>query len=140
MLSWRDAQVTSDSPEAEMPAPRILLVEDSMIIALDAEECLLGMGAGTVAVHGTVAGALAELEAGDFDFALLDFNLGAETSEPVAQELKRRGIPFWIATGYSEMADQIADLGATALLLKPYGRVELEGVMRQYSAGDGAAS
>ena len=129
--------MTSDSPAGEMAAPRILLVEDSMIIALDAEECLLGIGAATVAVHGTVAGAMGELEASEFDFALLDFNLGAETSEPVAKALKARGIPFWIATGYSEMADQFGELGATGLLIKPYGRAELEGIVRQFAAGAG---
>lgn len=131
--------MTTDSPAGGETAPRILLVEDSMIIALDTEECLLGIGAAAVVVHGTVAGALAELERAEFDLAVLDFNLGGETSEPVASELKRRGIAFWIATGYSEMADRLAQLGASGLLIKPYGRAELEGIMRDFAAsGDKA--
>lgn len=39
------------------------------------------------------------------DLAILDFNLGQETSEAVADELIRRGIPFKFATGYSDGAD-----------------------------------
>lgn len=132
--------MTADNPTARKAAPRVLLVEDSMIIALDTEECLLGLGAQAVAVHGTVAGALGELETAEFDFALLDLNLGAETSEAVARELKRRGINFWIATGYSEMAGELTELGAEGLLIKPYGRAELEAIMRSFAGSAGEAS
>ena len=115
-------------------ARRVLVVEDSMIIALDTEECLLALGALEVAVEGTVAGALAAMAAGAFDFALLDFNLGSESSEPVAAALRERGIPFWLATGYGEMAAQVEAIGARGLLVKPYGRNELVRIMNEFSA------
>ena len=115
-------------------ARRVLVVEDSMIIALDTEECLLALGALEVTVEGTVAGALAALAAGAFDFALLDFNLGSESSEPVAAALRERGIPFWLATGYGEMAAQLEALGARGLLVKPYGRSELVRIMDEFGA------
>ena len=89
----------------DVVAGRVLLVEDSMIIALDTEECLLQIGAAAVTVEGTVAGALEALATQDFAFALLDFRLGTDTGEPVAEALRTRGIPFWLATGYNEMAD-----------------------------------
>lgn len=117
-------------------ARSVLLVEDSMIIALDTEECLLGLGAERVVVQGTVAGALAALAAEDFDLAFLDFNLGGESSEAVAEELKQRRIPFWLATGYGEMADQLEELGARGLLIKPYGKEELTGIMNEFAAGE----
>ena len=113
---------------------RILLVEDSMIIALDTEECLLSLGADAVHVQATVAGALEALSRADFDFALLDFNLGGESSEAVAEALRARGIPFWLATGYGEMADQLEEIGARGLLVKPYGREELTRIMREFAA------
>ena len=116
-------------PQGEAGARRILVVEDSMIIALDTEECLLGLGADTVTVQSTVAGSLAALEGEPFDFALLDFNLGGESSEPIANVLRERGIPFWLATGYGEMADKVAELGAQGVLVKPYGREELVKIM-----------
>lgn len=118
-------------------ARRILVVEDSMIIALDTEECLLTLGAEEVVVQATVAGSLEALARGDFDFALLDFNLGGESSEAVAEGLRARGIPFWLATGYGEMADKVAELGAQGVLVKPYGREELVRIMREYGALSG---
>ena len=66
---------------------------------MDTEECLLQLGAGTVTVQGTVDGALQALAQEHFDFALLDHKLGSESSERVAEDLRARGIPFWLATG-----------------------------------------
>ena len=117
-------------------ASRVLLVEDAMIIALDAEECLIGLGAREVTVQGTVAGALKSLESEQFDLALLDYNLGNESSVRVAEELRRRGIPFWLATGYGEMADKLDEIGARGLLVKPYGRDELARMMNEFAALD----
>ncbi len=124
----------ASSPESGRVAKRILLVEDSMIIALDAEDCLRGLGADEVTVQGTVAGALTALGKEEFDLALLDFNLGTESSEKVAQELRRRGIPFWLATGYGEMADKLDAIGARGLLVKPYGREELARLFQEFAA------
>lgn len=115
---------------------RILLVEDSMIIALDAEETLLQLGAAEVVVQTTVAGALAALAEDSFDLALLDHSLGSETSEAVAEALRARGVPFWLATGYNEMADQLHEIGARGLLVKPYGKDELARIMRGFGPPD----
>ena len=126
--------------EGGAAGPRVLLVEDSMIIALDAEECLLDLGAGQVEVQGSAGGALAALERQDFDLALLDFNLGGETSEPVAQALAARNIPFWLATGYDELAGKLESLGARGLLAKPYGRPELTRIMQDFAPPPGQVS
>lgn len=114
--------------------PRVLLVEDSMIIALDTEECLLALGAREVVVQATVSGALEALAGDPFNFALLDFSLGSETSEEIARSLAAHQIPFWLATGYGEMDDKVADLGARGLLVKPYGRAELVRLMAEFDA------
>ena len=128
MPQGREAMVDGDNL-----ARRVLVVEDSMIIALDTEECLLALGAAHVTVQGTVAGALGALASETFDFALLDHNLGSESSDKVAEDLRARGIPFWLATGYSEMADKLAEIGARGLLLKPYGKEELVRIMREFA-------
>lgn len=120
--------------QGEKTAKRILVVEDSMIIALDTEECLLTLGAQDVVVQATVAGALDALSQGQFDFALLDFNLAGESGEAVAEALRARDIPFWLATGYGEMAEKADEIGAQGLLVKPYGREELAGIMREFTA------
>lgn len=117
-------------------ARSILVVEDSMIIALDTEECLLSLGVESVTVEGTVAGALVALSKDTYDCALLDFNLGSESSEKIAEALCARGIPFWLATGYGEMEERVNQMGARGLLVKPYGREELTRVLREFAGGD----
>ncbi len=130
-------KVTTGGPAAK----RVLVVEDSMMIAIDTEECFKALGVEIVAVQGTVDGALKCLEKESFDLALLDFNLGTESSERVAEDLRARGTPFWLATGYGEMADRLDELGAQGLLVKPYGREELSRMLDSFaSLGNGEAA
>ena len=103
----------------------MLLVEDSRIIALDAEDCLAELGVGTGRVESSVASALDALAKSTPQLAILDYNLGPENSEPVAAKLREMGVPFWLATGYGEMQDRVEELGASGLLTKPYGKDEL---------------
>ncbi len=112
------------------PVPEtVLLVEDSMIIALDTEDCLRGLGVANVFIESTVPGALDFLKKQTPDLAILDYNLGDENSERVAKDLVSRGIPFWLATGYGEMRDRLDEIGARGLLSKPYGRADLATVI-----------
>ena len=76
-----------------------------------------------------ISGAISAIEARTPDFAIVDFNLGTESSEPVANLLREKGVRFVLATGYAEMEGQIAELGAETLLRKPYGRSELEDLL-----------
>ena len=58
----------------------VLLVEDNLIIALDTEEVMQRLGVATVRVASGVADALKTIDERKPDFALLDVNLGVETS------------------------------------------------------------
>lgn len=110
----------------------VLVVEDSILIALDTEENLRRIGVRSVRIESSVAGALASIERRAPEFGILDFNLGAESCAPVAKELERRGIRFVLATGYAELTDQLEQLGASAMLQKPYGRTEIEQVLTDF--------
>ena len=112
---------------------RVLLVEDGMIIAMDTEETLRDLGVAEVTIAAKVSTALKELEAESYDLAVLDYNLGTESSEPVAAKLNELGVPFWLATGYGEMADRLEEIGALGVLTKPYGRDELRRMLSKYS-------
>ena len=59
---------------------RVLLLEDSMLIALDTQDVLRECGVSDIALAANVAQALAALCEDTPDFAVLDFNLGDETS------------------------------------------------------------
>nr|WP_243846941.1 HWE histidine kinase domain-containing protein [Sphingomonas japonica] len=97
-----------------------LLVEDSLIIAMDAEDILTALGAERVVTAASVAQAIEEIGREDIAVALLDVNLGNETSLPIASLLLARGIPFVFATGYGEQLALPEELAEVAILQKPY--------------------
>jgi len=107
----------------------VLIVEDSLIIALDIEETMEAVGVPSVRIESTVAGALQAIAEREPDFAIVDFNLGSEECAPVAEELAKRGIRFVLATGYSSALHDIGNLGACDVLMKPYGAREIERVL-----------
>lgn len=109
-----------------------LVVEDSMIIALDTEENLKRLGVSSIDVEANVAGALAAIDKHQPDFAIIDFNLGNESSMPIIEELTMRGVPFVLATGYGELAEKNQETAAMATLRKPYGRAEIAGALDTY--------
>ncbi len=128
-----DAVRGPNMTEHELPADRlpehVLVVEDSMIIAIDTEENLKRLGVQSVKVESNVKGALKAIEEQQPDFAIVDYNLGDENSVSVTQALCARGIRFVLATGYSEGASQFSELGAAALLRKPYGRGDIKAML-----------
>ena len=88
--------------EKPIEGMKVLLVEDQALIAMDTEELLLSLGAVDVTVSSNVATALQLIQSRHPDCAVLDLNLGSTTSEEVARELERLGIPFVFATGYRD--------------------------------------
>ena len=87
-----------------MSAPqRILIVEDEPLIAMMLEDFLDILGHSLAGQADNVAEALALIEAGGIDAAILDVNLrGGEKSWPIADALADRGVPFVFATGGSQ--------------------------------------
>lgn len=98
----------------------ILLVEDSIIIAVDAQHILNDLGFEKTVVAGNVAAALKAIEANEISAALLDVNLGSQTSLPIAEELLRRGIPFVFATGYGHEIDLPEHMKSAKVISKPF--------------------
>jgi DNA-binding response OmpR family regulator len=115
----------------------VLLVEDSILIALDTEENLRRLGVPSVDVASSVASALAAIDRREPDLAIVDFNLGSETAIPVTQELARRGVPFVLATGYAKFGENTAEIGTDTVLSKPYGHAEIEAVLNEYGGRAG---
>ena len=101
----RPAPALAIPPPADLlKGKRVMLVEDSLIIALDGEDILRRLGARDVVTDGTVAGAIAAIDADCPDIAILDINLGDHTSYPIADHLDDAGVPFMFATGYGGQA------------------------------------
>jgi len=77
----------------------ILIVEDEPLIAMMLEDFLDSLGHEVRGTCDSVEGALAEVEKGGFDLAILDVNLKGENVWPVATRLREKNVPFVIATG-----------------------------------------
>lgn len=79
---------------------RILIVEDEALVAMLIEDVVGDLGHDVVAVAGRVDDGVAKAEALEIDCAVLDLNLNGQRTYPVAEALRRRGVPFLFVTGY----------------------------------------
>jgi CheY-like chemotaxis protein len=87
-----------------MAKPRVLLVEDELLIAAAMQESLEDLGYEVVGPYKRVRDALRAAQEEPIDGAVLDVNLRDELVFPVAEALERRGVPFVFCTGYAEMS------------------------------------
>ncbi|KJF68336.1 HWE histidine kinase domain-containing protein [Rhizobium nepotum] len=99
---------------------KILLVEDQMLIAMDVENMLEDNGIKTIETATSSAMAIEKLKNYVPDVAILDINLGSDTSIAVARELHRRSIPFLFATGYADASMVPDEFGNVPVIRKPY--------------------
>ncbi len=97
---------------------RILLVEDEPIVAIMAADLIEDLGAIVVGPAMTLAAALSLAETAALDAAVLDVNLNGVRSDPAAEALARRGVPFVLATGYG--APGAGAAAGAPVLDKPY--------------------
>ena len=115
------------TPDTLLNGQDVLLVEDSLIIALDAEDIATRLGAASVTTAATVEGALDNILASRPTVAMLDINLGDRNSYPIADRLAELNVPFLFATGYGEQANPPTEHRGRPIVQKPY---TLENVAR----------
>jgi CheY-like chemotaxis protein len=104
---------------------RVLVVEDEAMVAMLVEDMLTELGHSVVGPAMRLDRALPLAREAEFDFAILDVNLGGQLSYPVAEVLRARGIPFIFATGYGRngVEDAYRD---TITLMKPFERSDVQ--------------
>jgi len=98
----------------------VLAVEDNVVIALDLEDVLIALGAERVVIAGNVTEALRLIDIETPNFALLDINLGAEFSWPIASRLRSLGVRHVFATGYGDGINYPVEHRLTQVITKPY--------------------
>ena len=109
-------------------APRVLVLEDEPLIAVMMGDWLTELGCEPVGPAHTVPAALALIEGGMLDGAILDMTIGSQDSSAAADALRVRGIPFAFATGRS--GDGLtARYPDVPTLAKPYDFAALQGVL-----------
>ena len=83
---------------------RVLLVEDEPLIGFDTQTTLQSFGVAHVTWVRGAADALSKIETETFNAAILDLQLGGESSLPLAQRLEELGVPYGFVTGHSDKA------------------------------------
>ncbi|MGB0904932.1 MAG: HWE histidine kinase domain-containing protein, partial [Mangrovicoccus sp.] len=119
-------------PQTELKlSGSVLVVEDNMIIALDASDILSDLGASEVLVAATVAQAERYFQDNEIRFALLDVNLGSETSRSLAQHCIAQKIPYALATGYGGDPGLENEFPDAIIVSKPYGIDDIRTVLSE---------
>ncbi|MCB2075294.1 MAG: hypothetical protein H6917_03230 [Novosphingobium sp.] len=111
--------VSGDAPLAGVEGDA-LIVEDNVLIAMDAEIVLQELGVKQCHIAVSVSEALTIIAALPIGFALLDICLRDETCEEIAATLESRGIPFIFASGYEDLSLLSRNFDAVPSVAKPY--------------------
>lgn len=126
----RTVLVGTAGPEGASVIPqRVLVLDDNMFIALEAEDLLRALGAQEVHCVSNLPEAFAVVTGTALDFALIDVNVGKLNSFELAGELMRRAIPFAFASGYSDSSLFPEHLRHVPLMSKPFGDDSLRALM-----------
>ncbi|HQP19960.1 MULTISPECIES: response regulator [Phenylobacterium] len=113
---------------AQLAGLRVLVVEDEMMVSMLIEDMLGDLGCHVVGPAARLDEALSLAQTAELDCAVLDVNLGGQSTFPVADLLREKGAPFAFATGYGDAGLRDVDR-ASPVLQKPFREVDLRRVL-----------
>lgn len=119
---------------------RVLVVDDELLVALHIETLLEDLGCEVIGPVPTIDKALAVMRDEHLDGVLLDANLDGYSSAPVAAELRSRGVPFVVVTGYGQLELASPALTDAPRLSKPFNDTEFEATLTAAFCVDRRAS
>lgn len=120
-----DPVIITDDATQLLRGLQVLLLEDNMIVALTVENLLEDLGARHVWTASHIESAAEIMDRETIDFAILDINLGEDTSLGLAMRLRAASIPFFFASGYGDDAGLSIELAGSLIVRKPYGKNDL---------------
>jgi DNA-binding response OmpR family regulator len=120
-------QATAES--APLARPKVLLVEDDGLIAIDLEVIVQEAGCDVLGPCATAADALALLAARRPDAALLNVGLPDGPVSPTAEALAADGVPFALVTGYVPAELPEGRLAGVPVLEKPFTTKAVKGML-----------
>ena len=128
----------TDQPHSEQTVPpglRVLIIEDMWLVAEDLSLLLEELGCHVAGPAGRLEHGLRIAQEEALDGALLDVNLGSDTSFPIAMALQERQIPFVFLTGYDDLSDAFsAELPEAPRLSKPVNPRDLIAAVAGFAA------
>jgi DNA-binding response OmpR family regulator len=113
---------------------KILVVEDDALIAMELGERLGEFGYRVIGPAANVAAAQEAVRGERPDIALLDANLGGESSVSLGAELAKLGVRVAFCTGYDRIKDMPAELSGVPVLTKPISDATLQDALRKMGA------
>jgi CheY-like chemotaxis protein len=121
---------------AELSGRRILLVEDSPVVAPFTADILGDLGCEVVGPAPNMAAARELVDEEAFDAAIMDVHIRGERVFPLCELLEERGIPFLLTSGYADwaMPEQWED---RPRLQKPYTMGDIEQALAELLAAPG---
>ena len=128
----RTPGLPADHSSPGLIAPRVLVVEDEMTVAMLIEDMVNELAYEVAAVVPRLEDAMRLLDGDSFDLALLDVHLNGKTVFPFASELEAREIPFLFATAYGARGIP-GEFRHHLVLQKPFGPVELRRALIELS-------
>ena len=117
-------------------APRVLVVEDEIPVALLIEDMVSELAYEVAALVSRLEDAMRLLDSESFDLTLLDVHLNGKMVFPFAAELEARDIPFVFATAYGPRGIP-EDFRGHLVLQKPFGPMELKRALMELSGSAG---
>ena len=88
--------------EGELEGRRILVIEDSPVVAPFTADLLEELGCQVVGPAPNMATARELIEEGGFDAAMMDVHIRGERVFPLCDALSASGIPFLLTSGYAD--------------------------------------
>ena len=126
-MSSRDSSIKAPAKPANagLKGRRILVVEDSPVVAPFTADLLSDLGCEVIGPAPNMAAARELLDDADFDGALMDIHIRGERVFPLCEMLETRGVPFVLTSGYADwhMPDKWQD---RPRLQKPYTVDQIE--------------
>ncbi len=112
----------------DLAGRRILLVEDSPVVAPFTADLLQELGCSVVGPAPNMAAARELIENEEFDAAIMDIHMRGERVFPLCEALEARRVPFILTSGYADW--QIPDKWEDRpRLQKPYTIEEVRGAL-----------
>jgi CheY-like chemotaxis protein len=128
--SSTDQSVAEGPVNSGLSGKRVLIIEDSPVVAPFTADLLTELGCEVVGPAPTMAAARELIDEGGFDAAIVDVHIRGERVFSLCERLAKSGVPFVLTSGYADW-DMPEQWRERPRLQKPY---KLEDVERTLSA------